>query len=215
MRTSWQAPRIRLKRTEVIDPEGDKVEDVASPYIDLDSVYGQRSKLSKRPDAIFDGHKFKHDMSTNVRDLPRSAVADGAEFVNVPAIFDARNDENQMILQIHILMERLHNKFIDTGSDFDTARRNTILNWQSFLIHEYLPALLLPKTLAELRTIVDSGNFNQLRVAKQSPKGTWYIQMPHEFSIGFRMGHSQLRPAYKVQSASGPVTLFDPGYLER
>ncbi|MFT4117894.1 hypothetical protein [Bradyrhizobium sp.] len=202
---------LTLNAINLIDPEGNDVENAASPLIDLDSVYGLRSKLSKRPEAIFDATgRFRHDTATaGVIDLPRTAVSDDAEWVNSPAIFDARNDENQMILQVHLLIERLHNKFTSNGCDFATAKNNTLLNWQSFLIHEYLPHLIQPAVLTELRSKIDGGDFGALHVAKQSQTGTWYMSMPHEFSIGFRMGHSQLRPAYNIQAANPPVTLFN------
>ena len=32
-----------------------------------------------------------------------------------PYIYDARNDENQLILQIHILIQRFHNRLIKNG----------------------------------------------------------------------------------------------------
>ena len=34
------------------------------------------------------------------------------------------------------------------------------------------------------------------------------VRMPHEFAIGFRFGHSQLRPAYQLNSGA-PVLLFN------
>lgn len=199
---------LTLNSVNLILRQDDQVLNVATPLIDLDSVYGLRSELTNRPKEIFAGDKFRLDASTGVIDLPRSYSADQES--NVPAIFDARNDENQLILQVHILLERLHNKFIDLGYDFDTARKYTIINWQSFIIHQYLPHLIRADVLAELMGYVDGGDFSKLKAARQHESGEWYLLMPHEFSIGFRMGHSQLRSQYRLQSAGGPVTLFDP-----
>ena len=93
------------------------VVDDASPIIDLDSVYGPRSHAKE-----FVGTIFEIDGRFRLKNLGRG----NAMYYDVPRdpdvetgpatayIFDPRNDENQLILQLHILIERLHNKVLDT-----------------------------------------------------------------------------------------------------
>jgi hypothetical protein len=98
--------------------QGVLVQDEASPTIDLDSVYGPRANVSKSIyNKVFDENtgKFIHREIRNDAgkvigyDVPRH---DNKHDPNdgVAYIFDPRNDENQLILQIHILVQRLHNK---------------------------------------------------------------------------------------------------------
>jgi hypothetical protein len=83
--------------TNLVDPELDQTVEVASPLIDLDSVYGPRSDAAPSvPPVKTDGRceLRKLDNTNNAYDVPRAS--DGTAMLP-----DGRNDENQLILQIH------------------------------------------------------------------------------------------------------------------
>lgn len=207
-----------------VNEQGQVVQDDASPVIDLDSVYGAR-KLGDDFDVIFDGTgrfrleefdlgrggKKYHDLRRHPDDkIPGALVA---------YILDPRNDENQLILQIHLLVQRLHNKLVvdlqselkglDAGEVVDRVRKEVVAIWQSFVLNDYLPAVIRPEVLAEVLTQIrkkapDVGHLQQeYGDLKHKPlrdlvSGKNVVRMPHEFAIGFRFGHSQLRPAYRL-----------------
>ena len=81
-----------------VDQTGTVV-DGASPLIDLDSIYGPRSAASGTYTDIFAGDQtFKlRQMGPNAYDLPRADT-------QAAYMFDPRNDENQLILQVQILV---------------------------------------------------------------------------------------------------------------
>jgi hypothetical protein len=205
----------------------------ASPLIDLDSVYGPRSTGTGPTDKIFDPKgRFKMDPipgTTNGFDLQRTPMSLPAGSIqHVPLaftahIFDGRNDENQLILQIHILLERVHNKLIDTdalgtstlGSQEEViaaVRKEVVASWQTVVLQDYLHRVIEASTLADVLHQIRLVNFGNL---KHKPlldlaSGALVVQMPHEWAIGFRFGHSQLRPSYHLNAGEGAdVKLFD------
>lgn len=201
---------LTMNAVNLVDPQSDVVASGASPFIDLDSVYGPRSALASAPTDVFDGDRFALVDRNGVIDLPRTTRAADQ---NRPAVIsDARNDENQLVMQIHLLIERLHNAFVDAGCDFAEARQRTILNWQSVLLHDYLPRILASDVLSDVLTDLESEPFGDLRYKpwKSLQTGDYAVAMPHEFAIGFRIGHSQLRLRYRLNNGPHqPVRLFD------
>ena len=211
----------------LFDPQsGNDITDGASPLIDLDSVYTRSNALSNGdPDDIFDEEmKF---ILVEVKDSKGKVIGyDHNRDANAKAyIHDARNDENQMISQVHILVERLHNKLMDKhlaaakkakGADlfaseiatiFNKVQVEVIRNWQSFLWHQYLPKIVNPKALNWVVTrLLDERRHSEL---DQKP-ANGVLNMPHEFAISFRMGHSQLRDRYQVQANADEIFLFEP-----
>jgi len=213
-----------------LDQNDAVIVDNASPIIDLDSVYGPRSVLDnalQRPDGkpygIFDEQgKFKLVKRGKGFDLPRFKQ-DGLE----PAfIVDGRNDENQLLLQLHILIQRVHNKIIDEKSAghwgskpqdvIDAVRKQVVLNWQSVVLHDYMPRIIRKDILGDILTqikIKGDGKHLEYGNLKHKPyrdlvTGRNVVRLPHEFAIGFRFGHSQLRPEYKLNEGP-PVLLFN------
>ena len=102
---------------------------------------------------------------------------------------------------------RLHNKFMDHFHDFDTAKSETIRHWQSFVATQYLPLVArqseIDRVLPRLGQTGCAGTFHA------PPPGQSLHRMPHEFAIGFRFGHSQLRDVYALQDGHSTVPLFD------
>jgi hypothetical protein len=214
---------------------GVTVEDDASPLIDLDSVYGPR-KLS-------DDFKFRNVFNDDGTFKLRP-VGDGFDLLRdedekspthgMATILDPRNDENQLILQIHILLQRLHNKIIKKGvvkpgtGGLHTAealfefigrvRGEVVATWQSFVLNEYMPTVLRKEVLAyvleQIHVKATSPDKPEEQYGKLRHKpykdlvtGRNVVRMPHEFAIGFRFGHSQLRPSY-VLNKKNVVILF-------
>jgi hypothetical protein len=196
--------------------------DNASPIIDLDSVYGPRPTLANAPSgAIFDGTgRFRlRKIGKNAYDLKRAAP-DPTTGLQAAYILDARNDENQMILQVHILLIRVHNKLVDLmtsqlagkseGEVIDEVRREVVKNWQSVVLHDYLPKIIEKPTLDFVLAEIAKPDYGDLKHKpyRDLVNHKNVVRMPHEFAIGFRFGHSQLRPEYRLNGGD-PVLLFN------
>jgi Animal haem peroxidase len=196
--------------------------DNASPIIDLDSVYGPRATLANAPPgAIFDGTgRFKlRKIGKNQYDLTRAAP-DPVTGLESAFILDARNDENQLILQVHILVIRVHNKLVKTmsaqlagkseGDVINAVRHEVVKNWQSVVLHDYLPRIIEKRTLNFVLREIAKPDYGDLKHKpyRDLVNHKNVVRMPHEFSIGFRFGHSQLRPEYRLNSGD-PVLLFN------
>ena len=189
-------------------PQTGQVVDEASPLIDLDNVYGPRVKTrpSERLDlrTIYDSKYrfFLQRYDDGTIDVPRDKCG-------TALLPDKRNDENQMVNQIHQLLMRLHNKLINLGHDFETAHRETVFTWQSIVMHDYLPKIIDGNLLELKRQAIRDRDYKKLRYyPKAGRDGKVTLQMPHEFAIGFRFGHSQLRPSYQVNE-DNEIALFN------
>ncbi|HVY16082.1 MAG TPA: peroxidase family protein [Rhodopila sp.] len=190
-------------------PQTGLVVDEASPLIDLDSVYGPRVKTppSQRLDlkSIYDSKDrfYLQTYPDGTIDVPRDPCG-------TALLPDKRNDENQMVNQVHQLLMRLHNKFINQGFDFEKAHRETVFTWQSIVLNDYLPKIVDANLIELKKQAIKAKDHGKLRhYPKPNPvTGRIGVQMPHEFAIGFRFGHSQLRPSYAV-SEGNVIPLFN------
>jgi Animal haem peroxidase len=155
------------------------------PRLNLDSVYGDGPKGSPQLYEA-DGEHLK----VNGRDLPRNA--DGSAI-----LVEGRNDENQIIAQIHVAFLRAHNALIDQGVRFGRAQQ--IMRWrhQWIVVHEFLPEVLDPTVYAD----VFRAN-GEIETRYFAPKHARKAITPIEFSVAaYRFGHSQVRQAYDLTSA--------------
>ena len=179
--------------------------DEASPKVDLDSVFGPRvdddhpSKnraTSRLQNGMFDLHDIQG--SGGAKDVPRGPDKKAL-------IGDKRNDENQIILQIHLLMMRLNNALLkEQHLSAQEAQHETILHWQSFVATQYLPLICRADQLDLVHRRLKADPMTLLH----HPVGG-QLRMPHEFAIGFRFGHSQLRDFYHLQDNGRAFPLFD------
>jgi hypothetical protein len=213
---------LTMNAVDLFNSQTGEVQNTASPLIDLDSVYGPRTILFNAPahgtiynaDGSFKLHKKSGTANGHFYDLQRDPTTHKAY------ISDARNDENQMVMQVHMLVMKLHNKLLKTVyhgiadplARFEAARKETLYNWQSFVLDNFLRDTLLDATLDELLVEIgkpDFGNF-KYKPCLDLSTGKYVASLPHEFAIGFRYGHSQLKPKYRLRAdqAQG-VTLFD------
>jgi hypothetical protein len=164
--------------------------------LNLDSVYGNRHRPNP---ALYeaDGSHLRVG-GLNGLDLPR-------ESNGIAIIGDPRNDENQIIAQIHVAFLRAHNKLIDVdGFKFEDARQ--LMEWrhQWIVVHEFLPEVLDPGVYADVFRANPShperpSHITQIHTRYYDPSNAARAEMPVEFSVGaYRFGHSQVRAAYRI-----------------
>lgn len=152
--------------------------------LDLDSMYGDGPTGSPQ---LYTGDKFTlaEPNINGVLDYPRRA--DGSAIIN-----EGRNDENRIISQIQLAFMKSHNRLVDSGLNFQTARATLVAAYQEAVMQDFLPHILSP---------VDAATVQKLDMKKQ---GT-----PIEFSVAaYRFGHSQVRRAYVINEQSGKVQVF-------
>lgn len=161
---------------------------------DLDSVYGGGPDVSPQLYEADKTHFLVQETNVNgVRDLARNP--DGSAI-----LVEHRNDENEIISQLHLAILKLHNRFVDDGADFNEARRMVVDNYQWVVVHDYLPH------------VVGQGVVNNIL-----RHGTKFYHprrnnpmTPVEFSVAaFRFGHSQVRASYEVNEDSGKIDVFN------
>lgn len=159
---------------------------------DLDSVYGGGPKGSPQLYEA-DGKHFKvqNPNPNGVVDLPRNP--DGSAI-----LVEARNDENEVISQIHESFLLLHNTFIDKGATFQEARQQTILRYQRIVMDDVLPHFVGNAAIAAAKTdrLYKPGNPSR-------------PMTPVEFSVAaYRFGHSMVRKAYELTTTTGKIQVF-------
>ena len=155
---------------------------------DLDSVYGGGPAVAPQLYEA-DGIRFRVGPNVNgVIDLPRNA--DGSA-----VLVEKRNDENQILSQIHAAWLLTHNRLVDSGLTFAQAQRQTIQLYQRIALEEVLPHFVgqsvVDQAVARQRSTYLAGN--PLRP-----------MTPVEFSVAsYRFGHSMVRRAYRLQPGPG------------
>jgi hypothetical protein len=115
-------------------------------------------------------------------------------------IADPRNDENVIVSQLHVAMLKFHNAAIDhvrgqrltTVDVFEEAQRLVRWHFQWVVLHEFLPKIIG-------QDVVDK----VLRLHPRDRLFQWKNEpfIPVEFSVAaYRFGHSQVRPAYRINN---------------
>jgi len=203
-----------------------------SPRYDLDSVYG-RGPLSEDRDRLYgyvdpddstkpaDYDKLKIERRTTTVNLKyidqagQDAFADQTVVTyDVPrdpatgkaSIGDPRNDENILIIQLHVAFIRFHNALVDyvrkqAGMQpqwvFESARRLVRWHYQWMVIHDFLPRIVGDATASavykERTGQAPTISINYYKPTNKANKPF----MPVEFSVAaYRFGHSMARPRY-------------------
>lgn len=193
---------LTLNSVNLFDDQGKTLPDDASPLIDLDNIYGPRiddldPNHGNREIPLQDGYFCLRQLEGGGYDACRRDAGVFGQHRRA-LIGDKRNDENQIILQIHIMLMRLHNSFRARGMLFEEAKRQTILHWQSFVVTEYLRLVTDPSVDDEVEHRLRTAPDHLLHQPGTTPAGPTVLGMPHEFAIGFRFGHSQLRSRYRL-----------------
>ena len=184
-------------------------ENFRTPRLDLDSLYGSGPVVHpflydwEHPDAAGARLLLGRNPEGGHEDLPR----------NLPGralIGDARNDENAIIAQLHLLFIKFHNAVLDRLPDrdrhweelFKQAREVVRWHYQWIVRYEFLPKILGPELTER---VIEEGLWRE--VVKQAPEPF----VPLEFSVGaFRFGHSLVRDQYHLtrDEAAPPLRLF-------
>lgn len=179
-------------------PDGTNVFNFESFRFDLSSMYGGGPGVSPQLYAA-DGVHFlvQEDNGNGVRDVPRNP--DGSA-----VLVEHRNDENQIILQVHVAMLKFHNAVADSmaGAGFDDVAAVVRRHYQWIVLHEFLPEIIGPDVTqgfidGSLPTFYQPGNPNRILVPVEVS------------SAAYRFGHSIVRKAYEVTVTSGKLQVFN------
>ncbi|MEH6692715.1 MAG: hypothetical protein V7774_16125 [Pseudorhizobium pelagicum] len=217
-----------------------------SGRLDLDSVYGLLGSL--------DLHLF--DDAGNFRNRKEGDIAidirRDVDYRDGRLIADPRNDENKIIVQLHILFERLHDTLhVPTSpgqppekraDDIETTRTQVVKIYRQIVLYDYLPRitgtdailqvweqLKLNKAFYQamnrrvrdtigplLEELVDWFPLKDGRPPQAPQELDSFLRelvaMPVEFAHAvFRLGHTQLLEAYRLQVGQPPIPLFFTG----
>jgi heme peroxidase len=189
-----------------------KPENVRSPSLDLDSLYGPGPKRRKelyeaeRPARLKVGLTQDPPGSFNAvfdNDLPRR---EKGEQKSVAIIGDERNDEVLPLAQTHVAFIKFHNKVVEDIEKglykkgrptefapppaerlFETAKAEVIRHFHWLILKDFLPRLIDPEMLTEL---IRNPRWDGFENGKS-------LFIPLEFSAAaFRIGHSMVRRNY-------------------
>lgn len=174
-----------------------------TPALDLDSVYG--GGPGSDPELYEpDGLRLRVESGGLFEDVPRTG--------NTAVIADLRNDENAIISGLHAAFLLFHNAVVQRLQDegfggdlFQEARRIVTWHYQWLIVHEFLPLFIGQPLVQEI--------LNNGRNFYHPEPGPAHI--PVEFQIGYRFGHTMIRPSYRLNLAGDNgeaffAMIFDP-----
>ena len=167
------------------------------PRLDLECLYGDGPV----------GNPFLYDRadpdkllaSEGDHDLPRNHQG-------TALLGDPRNDVHLPISQLHLAYLKFHNGVVDLVREggvspdeaFKEARRLVSWHHQWIVVNEYLPLCAGGEVVAD---VLENGR------RYYEPGEEPFI--PVEFSAAaYRFGHAQILPSYRLNDASGEVTIF-------
>jgi hypothetical protein len=204
---------ITFDVSSTLDAETDAntINNMRSPSLDLDSVYGRGPGLDPflyafptapgiPPSAI------KLQVGTNTPSGPGGPSSNGTPGGMVPqtnwdvprvtgtntaVIGDPRNDENLIVVQFHHAMLRFHNAVVDllvaanfAGDIFAEAKRIATHHYQWAVVNDFL------------RRVCGAAAVNAALAGVSAPVGSAF-RMPVEFAVAaYRFGHSMIRDRY-------------------
>jgi hypothetical protein len=176
-------------------------------FLIVERPYNQIIGKLKRPDGV-DETKTWDVKPDVVYDVPRVPANDPDGRPEGTAIIaDPRNDQTEIILQLHVAMQKFHNRLVDVlrmqqvprSAVFESARRLARWHYQWIVIHEFLPAIV---GQAMSDSVYKEGSkaptINIKYYKPTNPAGRSFI--PVEFAVAaYRFGHSITRPRYTVR----------------
>lgn len=202
------------------DNDPDALSNFRTPRLDLDSLYGSGPAVQPYlydwdPQAANPGVKLLVERSSDPRfmevDLPRNCQGRAL-------IGDARNDENAITAQLHLMFIHFHNRVVDWLADpptclrgdelFDRARELVCWHYQWVVARDFLLRVVGESLAASVLNLPGAAPPKGRKFYK--PEGTPYI--PVEFSAAaFRFGHSMVRDTYTVNDSSveQPLPVFE------
>jgi Animal haem peroxidase len=215
------------------DNDPNAVEDFRTARLDLDSVYGRGptdQPYLYNPDLTFKLGADKTPAYLNPAkrfDVPRapgdlSGEDHGAECARA-IIGDPRNDENTIVVQLHSLWQRAHNKIMAelaqptatrgpiTGkAAFGTAQRQVRWHYQWLVLHDFVRRIVGDKMF---HAVYNKGKPD---LQFYRPGNARFPFMPVEFSVAaYRFGHSMVRPSYSLSAMVPHQVVPPPDNLNR
>ena len=188
----------RDNQGNLLDPDGSIVFNLESFRFDLSSVYGGGPAVSPQLYAS-DGVRMlvQEDNGNGVRDLPRDSSG-------VAILVEHRNDENEIIAQVHVAFLKFHNAVADAmpGAGFDQVAATVRRHYQWIVIHQFLPHICGDGVVSGLLdgsipSLYKAGNPNAPLV-------------PVEMQVAaYRFGHSMVRKAYELTVSTGKLQVFN------
>jgi hypothetical protein len=191
--------------------DANMINNMRSPSLDLDSMYGRGPGLdpflyafpSSGPSTA-----IKFQLGTNTNTGPGGPSGNGAlggmvtqtnfdvpriSGTNTAVIGDPRNDENLLIVQFHYAMLRFHNAVVDlllaasfAGDIFAEAKRIVTHHYQWAVVNDYL------------KRVCGTAAVDDAMADVVAPIGSPF-RMPVEFAVAaYRFGHSMIRDTYWV-----------------
>ena len=174
----------------------DALKDFRTPSLDLDNVYGRgpdelpyRFRSGRGRAAVF--------VEGEDGDLPRAANGRAV-------IGDPRNDENQIVSQLHAVFLRFHNVIAEEwmpAASFAEVQREVRWHYQWAVVHDFLRRLAGDEVVddilrpVEFRSAGESFSVVRPRLLFYEFRDAPF--MPVEFSgAAYRLGHSMVRPSY-------------------
>ncbi|MBA3262247.1 MAG: peroxidase [Thermoleophilaceae bacterium] len=179
--------------------------DFRTPRLDLDSVYGfgpaAQPFLYDWKESAPPGTRLLvgHNAVDATDDLPRNQQGRAL-------IGDARNDENVIVAQLHLLFIRFHNAVVDhlvcrgtpDGELFEKARRIVRRHYQWIVVNEFLPKVVGTETAN--RVLAPAGDGTAPTIRREFFKWQREPFVPVEFSgAAYRFGHSMVRNDYGIK----------------
>ncbi|WP_289030000.1 peroxidase family protein [uncultured Paraglaciecola sp.] len=196
------------------NPEPSEHNYTTTPELDLKSLYGEPSQYS----IFFDEEgKFK----TNQMDS-FDVIRDKNHVAIIP---DQRNDENAIILQFHVLWQKIHNEIINrlttpvlnekcginNKAIHKQARQITTSLFHYLTIYDFAARLLHPDVFRcyfndDKRVTEHNMHCQKIRTKSYLYKeNSDFDAIPVEFSHAvFRFGHSMVRPSYALDINAEP-----------
>ena len=201
---------LDVSSTLDVATDANTINNMRSPTLDLDSVYGRGPGLDpflySFPPSGATAIKFQRGMNTNTgpggpsnTGAPGGMVAQSNWDVpritgtNTAVIGDPRNDENLIIVQFQHAMLRFHNAVVDlllaasfAGDIFAEAKRIVTHHYQWAVVNDFL------------RRVCGAAAVSSAMATVSAPVGSAF-RMPVEFAVAaYRFGHSMIRDRYWV-----------------
>lgn len=203
-----------------VDTDANTINNMRSPALDLDSVYGRGPGLDPFLyvfPSVGPSTAVKFQTGTNTNAGPGGPSSNGApggmvsqsrwdvpriSGTNTAVIGDPRNDENLIIVQFQHAMLRFHNAVVDlllaaafAGDIFAEAKRIVTHHYQWAVVHDFL------------KRICGGAAVTSAMASVAAPVGSSF-RMPVEFAVAaYRFGHSMIRDFYWLSFAQPNATL--------
>jgi len=187
-------------------PNVSAIENYRTPRLDLDSLYGKDPAAAE---FLYDSDGcFRLGRTTAVNHPTGPAGVSEQDLYRDPTgtacLVDARNDENLLVAQLHVLFATLHNRCMrllgqrrdlapDPGDSDLFRQTRTLVTWlyQWIIKHEFLPSFVRS-------SVLDQVFEGKLRLYPRAFTPTHYpISLPIEFTAAaYRFGHSVIQESY-------------------